>query len=561
MDGWLRSPTSPDFDASPVHPRRCSSCGQCERERVDSRSFSGTVVSGKSKMPVKLAPQAYFDVAMIPQEGSWRLDPFEARNVNLAMTVEVVATAGSAFTGDLGIRVCVLPNSYWVPSFDASGFRTLADFSSKCLNLAGRSLDASGQNATFSARAGVQAEGKGAVYDFKDKVEQLPRRMDGWRIFVWNNGTVETQVVLVAKIMTRSVMCSDKKDGELIAAVNTRTLNLGHTHVASMGRADQCSISNKVYCDDSKTSGRQLDRCFVCGGGCFERSCPVGACPKEGNGHIAKLRFVGEYAESGGFAKRTTVFDTISIPCPSPTSAEIMCEGEDCNYKGLCKKRIETYPVDTDFLEMGPGDMFTFPTGAFLLDPANFAKNIALTITSFKRPDVMVRVGLDQEGTQGGGTIALPLVTRITRPSGEQYWVHTDAHGVKHNITISSQSATRIKLKGNATVLPSLLSGMTFQAPTDVGTALENRQSLLQIRLKVITDTFEEYDLNTPYIGSSFCGLESCTCKPGFGGEKNCSSLAQQQSGMCAEPATMPNLFLGTATRTSQERGLTFAPP
>lgn len=498
---------------------RCSSCGQCERERVDSRSFSGTVVSGGSKMPVNLEPQGYFDVAMSPQPGSWRLDPFEARNVNLAMTVEVVVTASIGFTGNLGVRVCVLPNSFWVPEFDASGFETQADFASKCLNLVGRSLDASGRNATFKPR-GVQAEGRGMVYDFADKVEELPRRMDGWRIFVWNNGTVGTQVVLVAKILTRAVMCSDKKDGAMIPAQNTRTLNLGHSHVASMGRDDQCAISGKVYCDDSTTSGRQLDRCLVCGGGCFERSCPVGSCASEGNGYVANLRYVGEYAASGGLARRTTLFETITPPCPSPTSPLIQCEGEDCNYKGLCKKRIETYPVDTDFLDLKAGEVFTFPPGAFLLDPPGFAKNIELMVTSYTRPDVMVRVGLDQEGTQGGGAISLPAVTRINRPSGEQYWVHTDANGVKHNITITSESATRIQLRGNATVLPSLLSGMTFTAPTGAGTSLQNRQSLLQITLKVVTSSFALHDISNTYApGTNFCGLESCTCKPGFRGK------------------------------------------
>lgn len=508
----------------PCRRCRCSGCGECERDRVDSRLFSGTVVSGGSKMPVVLSPGGAFDVGMNPVDGDWRLDPFEARNVDFSMTLQITATA---LTSDMsGVRVCVLPNSYWVPSFDASLFKTVAGLATRCLNLAGRVLDARGQNATFAAISATP--GKGTNFVFSDRVNNLPRRSDGWRIYVWNNGTVAAQFVLVAKVRKMSTMCSDKQDGAVLAASHTRTLNLGNTHISSQGPAGQCKAAGKVYCDDSTTSGRQLDRCFVCGGGCFNRSCEAGSCVSEGGGNVAKLRYLGEYAGGSGMAKRTTVFPTITKPCPGPTSPLIECAGEECNYKGLCKFRVESYPVDTDFLSMPAGRIFTFPPGAFALDPAGFGQNVAVRLTTYARPDQIVRMGIDRfnpesaaaAAMQGGGNLSLPAgLVRVTRVTGEQYWQVTDGKGKLHNITIRLESPTAIELVGNATVLPAALSGITFTAPATAGTTLRNRQSLLSLSLRMMDKDFSKYTVLNPYLpGSTFCGSETCTCKPGFRG-------------------------------------------
>jgi hypothetical protein len=347
----------------------------CERLRIDSRRYPGTIVSDGKSMPVALEQGQMFNVYLKPLEGDWRLDAYEARNIN--MTLDLIVTAISSATSPAqrdtvmeSLRACVLINE-WFFDFRPAEWAISTNWAARCLNLQGRTLDRFGRNATFKYVENPAS--KGSTFVLRDKIVQLPRRADGWRVLIWNNGSVPVDVSVVMQLKMRPINCSDKRDGPAIAWENTHSLAFeGNRNVASLGPKDVCEAKKLAYCDNSFTSGRQLDRCFVCGGDCFLPDCVVGSCVSESS-YLSSVRYLGEFSSNNlqGLVRREFHTDTYSdgSPCPSPTSPDIPCQGIDCNVRGGCKGRAETYKVNTLFMDILAGETRTFTSASFVYDP------------------------------------------------------------------------------------------------------------------------------------------------------------------------------------------------
>ena len=73
------------------------------------------------------------------------------------------------------------------------------------------------------------------------------------------------------RLLDLETACSDKleapADGDL-----TEETWISSESVRSMA-AQACRKKGTTWCDDSFDSGRQLDECLVCGGGCFLPAC------------------------------------------------------------------------------------------------------------------------------------------------------------------------------------------------------------------------------------------------------------------------------------------------
>ncbi len=382
----------------------------CERLRVDSRRYAGTIVSDGKSMPVPLSNGEMFNVYLQPRDSDWRLDSFEARNVNMTMDLTVTVTAPASTTAERasvvdGLRACILING-WFVNFRREEWVNSSTWVSRCLNLQGRDVDSAGRNATFvyvddsgdkttdtadakPAPPDNTPAGRTSTFVMKDNVGHLPRRADGWRVLVWNNGSITANVSVVILLNTRSVNCSDKRDGPSLPIENTRSLAFrDNRHVGARGPQDQCSARKLPYCDNSFSSGRQLDRCFVCGGDCFLPDCAVGACVSEGI-YLSAVRFLGEFASPNtpGEIGRVFHFDTWTEgwPCPSPTSPTIPCKGIDCNVRGGCKGRVETYKVNTDFMDIIAGQTHVFEAGSFVYDPPDDKRLVTIGLVALVR--------------------------------------------------------------------------------------------------------------------------------------------------------------------------------
>ena len=127
----------------------------------------------------------------------------------------------------------------------------------------------------------------------------LPRSALGWTLVVANKGAapaslpgtsgnastahvVESEAAVSVRAHARLFLaeqrCSTVGDSAARAAARSRS-SFGTGSPAEAGAtAEECVGSGLSYCDNTQDSGRQLDACSVCGGGCFPPDCSAAAC-------------------------------------------------------------------------------------------------------------------------------------------------------------------------------------------------------------------------------------------------------------------------------------------
>ena len=96
--------------------------------RLDSRYFPGFQTLGM--LPKFLHVGELWWARLLPLEGDWRLDPFEARYTKFTLTFTVVISAGTQVAADFArrnLQICVLTNSSYLREEAASHAEAAAE--------------------------------------------------------------------------------------------------------------------------------------------------------------------------------------------------------------------------------------------------------------------------------------------------------------------------------------------------------------------------------------------------------------------------------------------------
>ncbi|EKX36768.1 hypothetical protein GUITHDRAFT_145509 [Guillardia theta CCMP2712] len=423
---WKIYTTVPPYDRAD-HSRRkligyytfpgCSPCGLCNRVRIDISSFPSSSFS--RSLPALLARTEALSIQLAPLTDDWRFDEFAARytDFSLVMNVDVtVNNEASRQVAQFGIAVCVLSNETFARSTSAQ-LKDLSYWNTTCLNSQGFQHLLSSSSSSSSSPFKVNVP----FYTMASN-STLPKTADGFVIYVMNAasqaGAVSVYVSVRGQLYANSIPCSDKRDGDLLPSFDSRTTKIrsdDRRGVDSVGDANVCADTNKNYCDGSSSSGRQVDLCGVCGGGCFPPACSLSHCISSSS-LLARVRFVDQFAAAGGTVSRTFL---PAHRCPSDYGSIVPCLDLGCSAAlGTCQGRKETYNIDTLLLSLTSGAEFKFPAGSLLVDGRRDDRRWLLTISSFLPIQGIFRNG--QDGAIGGVQLSLlpaPAVMLSSAPS------------------------------------------------------------------------------------------------------------------------------------------------
>jgi hypothetical protein len=367
------------------------------------------------------------------------------------------------------------------------------------------------------------------------------------------------------RMYTLPVDCSDKRDGRTGITENTHSINLENQHLRSLMSKDQCVKDGRTYCDNTYHSGRQLDLCLVCGGTCFEPGCTKADCyGQEGNENQIRIRFLGEFPQSvvskvfelpqrsvpgipcpavpGGSGVDPEVYkcDLYSsgpgMVCPSPTDPTIRCMAvaDTCDFQFACRKRIETYDIDTRMLHVKAGVPHTFETGRLLVESGQKGRMVRMRILALTDPTWHLRTRTMLDGMQGGGEVKLSSkFPRFQIESGDRKWSSTLGVWVEQmqnilvykglNLTESQveEKPTEIVVTMNETHIGGFLESLTYTPDAASGTSMDNRQRLLRIQLQIMKPDGTPYPArDTQGVGGYEDGFgKDGRCKSGFTGK------------------------------------------
>ena len=303
------------------------------------------------------------------------------------------------------------------------------------------------------------------------------------------------------RLLDLETACSDKleapADGDL-----TEETWISSESVRSMA-AQACRKKGTTWCDDSFDSGRQLDECLVCGGGCFLPACSAkhGGCAAVQPSTLSDalqpvvLRYAGEFTQTrarlsdeekrigatlltspgdGWTSKRFTFTPSSDnadelgrVPkdkaCPAD-SRDILCEPVDCRLvvgQMMCRGRREAYRAHTSHVRMRSGDTFVFHDNGLLIEPQKDQRTWRLTVELALVPAVAPSTRPESDDDLvaalsmrplGAGFIQLPRLNET-------------GHGA-HNLSNVEKGADgrRITLEGNIQVLNNVLRGLKMTA-------------------------------------------------------------------------------------------------
>ena len=472
---------------------------------------------------------------------------------------------------DIGKEVgfCVLTNDDYL---EASNLRSRQFWAQNCINVGGR-VFGSGESVNASVlkpfRASRVMESGETRYLRSETIPELPRSADGWRVVVWNDVSSKTLADFYLRMYTLPVDCSDKKDGRTGITENTHSINLEkNQHLQSLKGKDQCVKDGRTYCDNTHHSGRQLDLCLVCGGTCFEPGCTKADCyGQEGNENMIRIRFLGEFPQSvvskvfelpqrsnpgipcppgqGGSKVDPEVYkcDLYSsgpgMVCPSPTDPAIRCMAvaDTCDYQFACRKRIETYDIDTRMLHVKAGVPHTFETGRLLFESGQKGRMVRMRILALTDPTWHLRTRTMLDGIQGGGEVKLSSKFPRFQIAGGREWSSTLGDWVEQmknilvykglNLTESQveEKTTEIVVTIHETHIAGFLEGLTYTPDAASGTSMDNRQRLLRIQLQILKPDRTPFPPRNLGVGGYEDGFDKDGgCKPGFAG-KACDTI------------------------------------
>jgi len=490
LEWWKEYTTLPPFNFMDFSRRMvnsyytydgCESCGMCARLRLDSRNFENIDVS--SQLPATLVQNDVFFMHLKPADSDWRLDAFEARNVGFSVELELTIISDSPstiYSTDIATSVgfCMLTEGQYA---SVESLRDKPFWARNCINKGGR-VFGSGQKVNSTVLKPFTASREPSVgrtqYERMENIAQLPRSADGWRVVVWNNGTSNTIVNVVARLYTLPIDCSDKKDGKTGLLENTHSLNLDNSNLRSLAPNDMCVKDERTYCDNSYTSGRQLDVCLVCGGNCFAPDCSTKHCfGHEENPDFVRMRFLGEFPED--IVSKIFKLPQLSGPgmaCPSPTDPNIQCLGtgkmfsdgtmDACDYLDQCNHRVETYKIDTRSLNVKAGVPHVFEPGRLRLETNGQNRMVKMRVLALTDPTWHLRTKTLIDGIQGGGRVQFSSRFPRKRLGGQDIVVFRGM-----NLTsVTENKMTEIQVVMNETYIQDFLDGLTYTASSDSGT-------------------------------------------------------------------------------------------
>uniref|UniRef100_A0A6U5W4B8 Peptidase S8/S53 domain-containing protein n=1 Tax=Guillardia theta TaxID=55529 RepID=A0A6U5W4B8_GUITH len=474
----------------------CQPCGMCSRLWIDSRDYDSVVFT--DKMPALLQPGQVYDIYLQPNSKDWRLDSFQARNLNLYMNVSLTVQANLLEMNSLG--VCVLENGVYAVAAKTDNLRNRSWWNQNCLNANRWDMN---YRVTTSAASSV------SEYQHHQVIDPLRQSADGWRLLVWNNGSSPILHTAALQLFTRSTNCSDKQDGQDLLDENTHSLDLGNRNTNAVAADDVCYLRNETYCDNTYDSGRQLDLCNVCGGHCFPPRCSMQHCMGADQA-IMRIRNLdlfpyGTVSKTFALAAMTEA-DRV---CPSPSGPQVACSPTWCNTSGWCGARKETYLVSTDFLTAEAGGLYTFGFKQLLFESSGLNRTLKLTVKLLGRP-----VDTSSSTRQGGvGDIALPSWFALSPGVNGNQSYYATFEG--RNYSVPFKNRTQVEIVMDEGSLQSALSYFQYTPAPDMGTSLNRRQSMLEFNLQVLRKD------GSAYLGVQDrypAGVQAVTCKGGFAG-------------------------------------------
>eukprot|EP00960_Hanusia_phi_P071811 767636-Hanusia_phi.AAC.7 len=313
-----------------------------------------------------------------------------------------------------GVVMCIMTNETFSRS-SADQLKDLTYWNTSCVNQQGFVHLLSSTPSPYKLNA---------PYYTMSSNTTLPKTADGFVVLVLNNasqaGDVKVFVSVRGQLYANSMSCSDKQDGKLLPSFDTRSNKIRNDDrkgIDSVGDGNICKDTNKVYCDGSSNSGRQVDLCGVCGGGCFPPLCSLLQCASSSSSSLlARVRFVDEFAAAGGEVSRTFL---PAHRCPSDYGSIVTCSDLGCSAAlGTCQGRKETYRIDTLLLSVTTGQEFKFPAGSLLVDGTRDGRRWVLTLSSFLPVAGIFRSKVD--GPVGGAVLSLlpaPAVLLSSSPA------------------------------------------------------------------------------------------------------------------------------------------------
>ena len=491
----------------------CSPCGACDRLLADSRAYAGaeTVPPLPTQLPA-LGPAL---IRLRSSGRDWLLDGFQMRNTPMHMVVNVrvefdLAGYAPALLQNLsrtsGLTVCVTT----VQEVDPTVFITAA-WLARCIQ-----------------RTTLRPTLYNPVQEAAVVVRPLLPAADGWQVLLFHDEPVAVTVDSSAQLFASASACSDKQDGKTIIAQPTRANNLSGTNVAclaqtSPGPDGQCQARQATYCDNTYTSGRQLDLCRVCGGTCFGPNCSAALCPGVMQNGIAAIRYTAEFAQVGGVVNRTFTFDQrlgLAVSCLVTSMPGVDCRPIGCNLLGLCAGRVESYRVDTRGSTARAGSDFIFGPGALVYDPPSTIRQMLRLTVSLFRPGLMGSMANNYTASELGELrLPSPFLARLNGSNITS--ANASNFTIVNNVSVVSASRTSIRLVGLGEVMLPTLAGLIYRPAETAGTALDNRLVGISFELRILTPSGASYSQAagrpSPYIAS--CKLAAvCQCYNGFKG-------------------------------------------
>ena len=389
----------------------------------------------------------------------------------------------------------------------------------------------------------------------------------------------QVTVNAVMQLYTRDVDCSDKRDGALEPIEDTHSAPLSQTsHVASHMPDDHCSIIGKTYCDNTETSGRQLDLCMHCGGSCLPPLCSKDHCIDR-NEMLAQICFNVDFP--GGTVTKLFEFGGLSAAnaaCPSPTGPEVHCEGYRCNFENKCAGRLETYRVGTHQLRVMAGEPYVFSPNSLTFDSLQRGRVMRVRVRLLAQPNAMLHgsVRMASHGDEGGGTLAIstnlsqaiadaPAAGSSVIPDGSFLYAG-------QNLTIVEIGETRFEFVTNDTAIDDVLAGLSLTPDAHLGRSVSTHQLLLRIELQLVRDdgsaySFENWNVEASTASRGIFPCEpfgpSCGCKVGFTGPAcdmferffDLSLVVEPPTARLGERVVQPSKGAGSGRRATLSRG------
>jgi len=524
------------------------------------------------QLPALLPPAHHYIMHIDPSADDWRLDSWEARNVDFSLRYEMrasssVKTKEKQFQpAGAMLSVCIVRGEQDLQRAAAAGGVPAGDWGS-----ASGSFNFS--DALVSEKlciGGRQTYGVSSTGDtFSASLPLLAKSATGWTMVISNvrppaadpSRPLEDVTIHAsyAQLLTVDESCGKVGDS---AAEEIKTNNaLREVAAEAASTASACRKRGLRYCDGSATSGRQLDACYVCGGGCFPPACRRDACVETATSpYLLRLRytrgfnFPPKFGTKAGIVTRDFTFDRAQWRrnvCPSPTGLGVECKplcSSNSEVMQDCYARRESFKIDSRSLSIPPEPLgpFVFQRGDFTFDVSEapvssnsssiiggsgvggsdmtdacspqawkgISQRWLLELTCFSSPSLIWRFKREaSQETSPSWEADMDVNEKVLRHTGGGVWQHknypneTEISGEEGPVIQWDRNGGRMLVNGTTQQILEVLHGLTFMpilSPAEraiSGTIFR----LLRFKMKLPDPAFVS-------------AKTVCTCNPGWTG-------------------------------------------